>query len=357
MSDNVSKIDHQSLERPLPEKTGKRLLLTVIGILAVLLTGMEIKARQDNYPIHYPFSSDMWVGQWHRLDDLPEDQTVFVGASRVRHGFVVNEWEKQTEIRPLNLAWPGSPAGPVLTALAAREDFKGTVICGLTSYVAFANDGPPWMSWIGQNIRQSKVQRWSLAFHMSHAAQHFIRPRFKFINDAAYSPISNMFDGFPIADRPGMQAPLIFRFISTIDADLQDRYLDSFEQDAGLQEAMCQVGLSLLSRMLYFGKCDMEQRIAEYKTAVDRIEGRGGKVVFVHLPSDGRLKKLVDEHFPRKQYFDRLVNVTGCLGIHYLDHPELRDIKPVEESHLSKADGILFTQKLIDILRREGVIE
>ena len=91
MSDNVSKIDHQSLERPLPEKTGKRLLLTVIGILAVLLTGMEIKARQDNYPIHYPFSSDMWVGQWHRLDDLPEDQTVFDGASRVRHGFVVNE--------------------------------------------------------------------------------------------------------------------------------------------------------------------------------------------------------------------------------------------------------------------------
>ena len=111
------------------------------------------------------------------------------------------------------------------------------------------------------------------------------------------------------------------------------------------------------SRMLYFGKCDMEQRITEYKTAVDRIEGRGGKVVFVHLPSDGRLKKLVDEHFPRKQYFDRLVNVTGCLGIHYLDHPELRDIKPVEESHLSKADGILFTQGLIAILRREGVIE
>ena len=35
MSDNVSKIDHQSLERPLPEKAGKRLLLTVIGILAV----------------------------------------------------------------------------------------------------------------------------------------------------------------------------------------------------------------------------------------------------------------------------------------------------------------------------------
>jgi len=325
--------------------------------MAILLTGMEIKARKDNYPVNFPFSSDMWVGQWHRLDELPEDQTVFVGASRVRHGIVVNEWEKQTGVRPLNLAWPGSPAGPVLMALAAREDFKGTVICGLTSYVAFASDGPPWMSWIGRNIRQSKVQEWSLSYHMSYAAQHLIRPRIKFINDAAYSPIANLYEEFPFANRAGMLPPVIFRFDATIDADLQDRYLDSFEHDAELQEASSQVGLSFLSRILYFGKCDMKQRIAEYKTAVDRIEGRGGKVVFVHLPSDGRLKTLVDKHFPREQYYDRLVKETGCLSVHYLDHPELRDFKPVEESHLSKADGILFTQRLIEILHREGVIE
>ena len=356
MTDSNSNLDYASHERRLPQLVGKRLLLSVIGLMLILLTGREIKARRDNYPIHFPFSSDMWVGQWQRLDDLPDDQTVFIGASRVRHGLIVNEWEAQTGERPLNLAWPGSPAGPVLTALADRESFSGTVICGLTSYVAFANDGPPWMSWMSQNIRQSEVRKWSLSFHLSHAVQHFIRPRIKLINDAAYSPISIMYEKFPIPNRDGTQLPVIFKFIGTIDADLQDRYLDSFERDETEQENMIRQGHSLFSRIVHFGKCNIEKLIREYNSAIRTIENRGGQVVFVHFPGDGQLKAMAEEHFPRKDYYDRVVEETGCFSIHFQDYPELRDIKPVEESHLSKADGILFTQRVIKILRREGVI-
>lgn len=356
MTDSNSNLDYASHERRLPQVVGKRLLLSVVGFVAVLLAGMEIKARQDNHPVNFPFTADMWVGQWQRLDDLPDDQTVFIGASRVRHGLIVNEWEAQTGERPLNLAWPGSPAGPVLTALANRESFRGTVICGLTSYVAFASDGPPWMSWVTQNIKQSEVQKWSLSFHLSHAVQHFIRPRIKLINDAAYSPLSVMYEEFPIPDREGMQIPLQFRFIGTVDADLQDRYLDSFERDTKKQGEFIQKGHSLYSRIVYFGPCDMEQRVQEYKTAVERIRGRGGQVIFIHFPGDGHLKAMADKDFPREQYYDRIVKETGCFSIHFQDYPELRDIKPVEESHLSKADGILFTQRVIKIFRREGVI-
>ena len=357
MPDLDSQRAYCSHERLLPQSVGKRVLLTVAGFIAVLLVGMEIKARQDDYPVNFPFTSDMWVAQWQRLDDLPDNQTVFVGASRVRHGLVVDEWAKLTGERPLNLAWPGSPAGPVLTELAERESFRGTVIVGLTSFVVFANDGPPWMSWIKQNIEQSETTRWSLSFHLSHATQHYLRPRIKCINDAAYSPISLMYENFPIPNRTGMLKPVIFRFIGTTDRDLQDRYLDSFEQDDELQEEICKVLYSFFERMLHYGKCDLEKRIREYRAAIDRIENRGGRVVFVRFPSDGKSLDFENEQFPRGKYYDRLVKETGCLGIHYQDHAELRDFRCVEESHLSKGDGIAFTKCVVEILRRDGVLE
>lgn len=357
MSDPSTSSQGRSHDRMLPNRVGKRLLLSVTGLCLMLLVAMEIKARQDDYPVNYPRTSDLWVGQWYRLDELPEDQTVFIGSSKVKHGIIVNEWEKQTGIRPLNLAWAGSPAGPVLTELAARESFKGTVICEITPFLVFANDDFPFRSRIHQNIRLSKTSHLSLSFHLSLSAQYYLRPHVKLMNSKAYSPLANLYRSLAIPDRAGILKAPIFRFLWTTDRDLQGRFLDSFENDVEQQQAILEIFRSFLRVFLHYGACDIDKRLSEYVMAAEKITRRGGRVIFVHLPISGSWQDFEETNYPRATCYDRLIEKTGCLGIHYEDYPQLRDMKCVDEVHLSKADGILFTQRLIEILRGEGVIE
>lgn len=63
------------------------------------------------------------------------------------------------------------------------------------------------------------------------------------------------------------------------------------------------------------------------------------------------------EHYPCEKFFDRVVTETGCLGIHFEDYDELKDFICVEDSHLGVEDGLEYTRRLIQILRRENVID
>lgn len=344
-------------ERGSSQLSTKRGLLRVCGILLILLGAMEVKARYDNYPVNYPFSPDAWVHQWYRLDELPKNQTLFLGASRVRHGLIIDQWHEQTGNRPLSLAWPGAKSLPVLEELAQRESFRGTVICGIAPLIVFAADGPPWLEWMDQNIRQAKMKRLSLSYHLSQAGHHFIRPRVKMANSAAYSPISKMYFNFPVENRKGLIPPLMFRFIGTTDAELQDKYLESFEHDIETKRLVVEQLKIFNQRQLFYGVADVDDVVRQYKQFVDIIEGRGGNVIFVRFPSDGWIGDFEDQYYPREDCYDRLIQETGCFGVHYKDYPVLRDMKCVEESHLSVGDGIVFTTELIEILQKAGVIE
>lgn len=357
MNDKKVQSRRPTIERGLPTVRVYRSLLWVLGILLTLVALMEVKARYDNYPVNYPFSPDAWVHQWYRLDELPKNQTLFLGASRVRHGLIIDQWHEQTGNRPLSLAWPGAKSLPVLEELAQRESFRGTVICGIAPLIVFAADGPPWLGWMDQNIRQAKMKRLSLSYHLSQASHHFIRPRIKMANSAAYSPISNMYFNFPVENRKGLIPPLVFRFIGTTDAELQDKYLESFEKDAELKKLIVEQLKIFNQRQLFYGVADFDDVIKQYKDLVDTIEQRGGNVVFVRLPSDGWIGDFEAQYYPREDCYDRLIEETGCFGVHYRDYPVLREMKCVEESHLSVGDGIVFTTELIKILRNAGELE
>ena len=78
------------------------------------------------------------------------------------------------------------------------------------------------------------------------------------------------------------------------------------------------------------------------------------KIVF---SCDGKYRQFERDYYPRKHFFDRVVQETGCLGIHFEDYPELRDFICVEESHLSVEESLKFTRRIVAILRTEGAID
>ncbi len=356
MSASDSTNYHISEERDLPEFINKKTLAVVLIVLVLLMVGMEIKAHQDNYLVNYPFSKDMWVKQWLRLDDLPDHQTVIIGASRAQFGLIVNEWERQLGERPLMFAWPGQSPNPVLAELAKRESFKGTVICSIAPPFTFIHEKAFWGQWMAANIKSSKTADSSLSYHLSMQAVEILRPRFPSLNDAAYSPIAYGYANFPIENREGVLLPAIFRFNATRDADLQMRFLDLVEQSEERQQSILKRQASFRPRLTFYGPANMEKLLARVKADIRKIESRGGQVILIRPPSNGTFRDFERTHYPREQYFDALCEATGCYSIHFEDHPELANYVCVDESHLSKKDAVIFTQQVIEILKNEGLV-
>ena len=84
-------------------------------------------------------------------------------------------------------------------------------------------------------------------------------------------------------------------------------------------------------------------KIAQYHTAV-KFESRGRGSRFLIW-----IAEFENTYYPREQCYDRLIEVTGCLGISVSSLLEL--------SHLSVSDGMTASQSIIEILRENGVLE
>lgn len=89
--------------------------------------------------------------------------------------------------------------------------------------------------------------------------------------------------------------------------------------------------------------------------AVQAIEQRGGKVVFIRFPSSGELRTLENKFSPRQLFWEQILSVSGANGIHFEDYPELSSFECPEWSHLTKEDSIEFTRNLMPIL--EDILE
>jgi hypothetical protein len=89
---------------------------------------------------------------------------------------------------------------------------------------------------------------------------------------------------------------------------------------------------------------------------IARIRGRGGDVVFVHLPISGGLAAGFDEHYPRARYWDRFAASTAGHAIHFRDVPAMARVACADEMHLDQRDQGPFTTSLIEAVRATGVL-
>ena len=91
----------------------------------------------------------------------------------------------------------------------------------------------------------------------------------------------------------------------------------------------------------------------EIKRSIDKIRSRGGQVLFVRPPSSNGYREAELIHYPRQEYWDRLLAYTNTAGIHFEDYPEIAHFVCPEWSHLSPTDAGVFTENLIRILHHE----
>ncbi|HEV8286541.1 MAG TPA: hypothetical protein VGQ09_19665 [Chitinophagaceae bacterium] len=329
-------------------------LLTVIVVAAVIIC-WEFYLRSQNRTISYDDGPELWSNKRARVY-LPSDKaTVFIGSSRIKFDLDIPTWNQETGTDAIQLAMVGSNPCYLLHDLAEDKDFKGRLIVDVTE-VLFFNDGAPFRQRPDKGINFYKKQTPSekASFQLS----QLLESQFVLLDKDFFS-MNAYLAKLGLKNRPGVQGndPLPFPWeFDLTQANRQSKMHERFVKDTNLQNQVRMIWASLGRAMKSPPPTGtkLDSILALVKADVDKIKTRGGNVLFVRTPSSGPFLEGEQQGYPRKKYWERLLAITGCPGIHFMDYESLAHFNCPEFSHLSPADAVKFTKSFVQILENKS---
>jgi hypothetical protein len=332
----------------------KKAGLLALFIAIIALASWEIYLRHKKVVITYDDNEALFADK--RLDVYrPSTEcTVFIGASRIKYDLDIPTWEALTGNRAIMLANVGSNPRPVLEDLANDSNFRGRLVIDVTEGRFFAELGGPNDAMTAKKIAYTKkitpTQRFSFQ------VDHFLESRFVFLDQDFFS-LNPLLEKIPLPPRPGVFGGPDFPFqFHGVHFSRQAFMTPEFMADSNLQNQVKAIWMffAKMSKEPPVSGKKLEDIFQSIKMQVDKIKARGGDVLFVRTPSSGPYRQGELHGFPRAGYWDRLLSVTGCPGIHYEDYPETAHMICPEWSHLSPDDAIIYTKSLIKEMEEKG---
>ena len=272
-------------------------------------------------------------------DEVRADSVVFLGASRTVYGIDPAQWSRE---RPRDhvvmLAVNGHYPVATLQSLAADESFHGTVIVDIDSYGLLAAHHDMQRPWLDFH-----AQRWNWNWRGHRALLNLWQAHSVLANPgiALVPALKRAWAGVPFqlpysesfADRSG------FMRYDTVDVDALAAHFD-----AGVEPKM--------ARFPAPSPADFLAQAQPVVEAARTIEARGGEVVFVTLPVQGRLVEMETRYMPRALYWDAFARQVKA--IHYEDVPAWRGLVLPDRSHVTRSGRIVLTHGLVAELHRRG---
>lgn len=325
----------------------------MLVIVVTVVASYEIYLRNSGANIAYDDGPALWSDIRAQVYAPKEEQVVFIGSSRIKYDLDIPTWEAQTGLKAVQLAIVGSCPRPMLEDLANDPDFKGRLVIDVTEPLFFS-DLPPYMENPGKNIKYFHDR--SLSQQASFELNKVLESQLVFLDKDNFS-LNAQLDAMQLESRKGTYSMPIFpRDFQRTEADRQTYMTSGFVADSNQVNTVRGVWAKLLGGPHGPPMTDAQINAVavSVKKCTDKIKKRGGEVIFVRTPSSGPFLMGETMGFPRAKYWDKLLQVTGCDGIHYADFPATAGFQCPEFSHLSRPDAVLFTQAFVDILDQKG---
>ena len=364
MPSSTSSFKTYELKRVIPRHHWVLLALMTVGLTAILTLSWELYCRQLGYAPTLNDTEDLWASQRALVDEDPK-RTVLIGTSRILFGFNIDVYEDAMGERALQLATVGTNPGSYLQDLADHPEYSGTVIVGVVPSLFFTPGGPTVekpKNYLKRYREWSPAQRVGLFFSM------VLEHRLAFLNQKDLT-LNKLLLKLKLPERERFKIPLEFPPYSyQVDKVRQGGLTDQVERNVDFQKRIQQILVHLFkpppppeNKSQEEINADQDKSVSDIlkqtKSRVDKIRSRGGKVVFLRLPSTSEVRDIENEYTPRADYWDQILKVTAAPGIHFEDYEELSGFDCPEWSHLSKPDAIEFTRRLIPLfqeLRKAG---
>ena len=331
--------------------THSRWLLTWVFAAAITVGGwlaFETYWRGQGYAPTVMDSFDLWSQHRARaVKSAPPLRIALLGASRIQYGLSPAAFRDETHtmglnVDPIMLAVNGHYPLAALRDLAEDQRFVGIALIGIDSR---GMDRRVW------NMQQKYVEQ----YHHDWSPSREVHRR-----------LLSRVQAYALAARPD------FAFVT-----LTKRYLDSqgppykeyvtFELDRSggtdyRKSDLPAIHSARVAELKNYYSVNTSPtpdvwlaEMREVVSWVEKINARGGKVVFYREPVSGDHIKLDEENFPRMLYWDKLAAIMPALMVDFRDYPEL-NIDTPDTSHIDIKDIDRHTRALVQVLKREGVL-
>ena len=326
-------------------------ILTLVLVITSVVS-WELYLRSKGIETTYLDDPALWTHNRDMVYEPADKATVFIGSSRIKFDLDIDIWQNITGDHAIQLACVGSNPIPILEDLANDKNFKGRLIVDVTEGLFFSTAAGNAMRPV-ENMKYFKertpAQRAS--FHIN----HLLESQFVFL-DKEWHSLNAQLEDLQIPDRPG-----VYNFrgfpsgFGQVKFNRQEYMTDQFSADTVEQNKVKNIWDSFrrASKDPPASGAKLDSILNAVKIAVDKIKARGGQVLFVRTPSSGAYLMGEKMGFPREKYWERILSVTNCPGIHFADYPAIDHFICPEFSHLSQSDAIVFTKNFIKILSEE----
>ena len=331
--------------------------LVKAGILALILVTLavfswEYYLRSKGVTVSYDDEESLWADKRDMVYEPQDKATVIIGSSRNKYDMDMATWKKLTGDHLIQLSCVGSTPLLTLDNLANDKNFKGKLIVDVTE-ILFFSTAP-------QNAdRPQKRIEWykkrTPAQWFSFKVNHFLESQFVFL-DKDYFSLNALIDGIKIPSRKGVfvfpDFPMEFE---RVNFERQCFMTDRFVGDTNLQNQVKGVWAFIrkISKEPPATGSKLDSILNVVKTDVDKIKARGGQVLFIRTPSSGPFLMGEKMGYPRAQYWEQILAVTRCPGIHFEDYPAIAHFECPEFSHLKPTDAVIYTTNIVDIMQKE----
>ncbi len=247
---------------------------------------------------------------------------------------------EQFKVSPANLSIDGNPPFPVLKNLANDDKFSGIVFCSIL---------PQWLA--EKTPKKNRAAKWVRKYHKKTILSNIdtylsilLQKTFVFRNQGL-SP-KNLKKQIKKGQWPvPPYSPM------RLDRFREARFTDENTQKILFSRIKRAKEISQQSEII--STQGLYERINAVKKDVKKIKQRGGKVIFIRMPSSGEIRKIEAATWPKSRYWDVFADNISSPTIHFEERKELRNFHCPDGSHLDVTEAKKFTTQLLRILSVE----
>jgi len=319
--------------------TPKAWLGGVLLFLA-LLAALEVVARGAGYHPTVPDSKALWAMQRDAVRANGPESVVLLGGSRMQLGVDPAIFQDALGGRSVfMLAIDGKAPMATLEQFAEDDTFRGTVVCSLAvGYVSPT-------AWDNQSdFLEDWRKEWSSSKRLSLLADLHLQGSSGFMHEGlTLASLKMRLNGGPYHHYITTRAS---RYRAA-DYQAMGEYLAAHRSMRIEKTRKSYTKGTVMSVDEFLAQCERLER------AVCAIQDRGGRVVFVRLPTSGEVWELDEQYYPKEQYWDVFAQRTAAATIHFKDYETLASFECPDGSHLDYRDAAVFTRNLAEILKEK----
>ena len=312
--------------------------LLVCGLMA---GGYEWLLREHGYDITVQDDADLWSIQYDKLKSAP-NAVALLGASRTEFGIdpaqLSRELGRPVAMLPVN----GTVPLATLRALSQDEHFTGLAVVGMDAR------GLQRKHWeMQQEYIDHYKKRWTLARRIHRTLLTELQERLVLVRSAFSAVnIAQRFlnhHGMPLKDHTVVRADRV-GFIDYRHPDLawthEKRVFDLknyYRDNTPTPPDEWLADLAVVSEW------------------IERIQRRGGRVLFFREPESDESLALDEANFPRDRYWDAYARISPAVMIDFRDVPEFLTFVLPDTSHIDGTDVPRYTAAFANLLKARGL--